>query len=76
MDGNQLTLEVNGILISETNTVLLTKLIPLEHTHMYHISRHLENEMRVTTWNQCRNMVENCPKQKCAIICNCLVKIW
>ena len=70
MDGNQLTLEVGFILISEKNTVLLTKLIPLEHTHMYNISRHLENEMQVTTWNQCRNMVENYPKQKCAIIWN------
>ena len=70
MDGNQITLEVGFILISEKSTVLLTKLIPLEHTHMYHISTHLENEMQVTTWNQCRNMVENCPKQKCAVIWN------
>ena len=52
MDGNLLTLEVNVILISEKNTVLLTKLIPLENTYMYHISRHLENEMQVTTWKQ------------------------
>ena len=52
MDGNQITLEVGFILISEKNTVLLTKLIPLENTDMYHISRHLENEMQLTTWKQ------------------------